>query len=102
MSTKAKPKSKSKSLKPVTAAQPSTSNRGVKMGRPKKQKPPTVHIRTAPSKDAGTCCGGSSSPIWNRSGDKPLVSVGPQQANKGTCGRCVRVYAARQRDGAMA
>lgn len=55
-----------------------------------------LHVRTAASLSSDTLCGGSHSPIWNRSGEKPLQSVGPQQASKGTCGRCRRVAKARR------
>jgi hypothetical protein len=62
----------------------------------KSTKSAAIHVRELASKTSPTLCGGSHSPIWNRSGDKPLETVGPQQAKQGTCGRCVRVAKARR------
>lgn len=77
----------------------SSTGSGRRIGRPRKPKPATVHIRLSASKDSDTMCGGSHSPIWNTHGDKPLTTVGPQFAAKATCGRCLRVNNARERDG---
>lgn len=60
--------------------------------KPSRKRPnPKIHIRETPKKDSATLCGGSHSPLWNLKGDRPLVSVSPQQAEKSTCGRCLRV-----------
>lgn len=70
--------------------------KSVKLTKPanvakKPARPQKIHVRSRPAKDADTLCGGSHSDLWNRSGDRPLETVGPQQAGKGTCGRCIRV-----------
>lgn len=84
---------------PEPVPDPQLSPARKRVGRPAKPRIATVHIRVSPSKDSDTMCGGSHSEIWNRSGNKPLVSVSPQNADKGTCGRCLRVHNARVRDG---
>lgn len=63
----------------------------VRRRRPK----PKLHIREAVAADSPTLCGGSHSPIWNISGDRPLESVSPQKAKDATCGRCMRVARSR-------
>jgi hypothetical protein len=69
--------------------------KGVKAASTKSRK--KIHIRESPKKDSETLCGGSHSPIWGRSGEVELESVGPQQAAKATCGRCLRVARSARR-----
>lgn len=82
---------------PIKSANAKASANTPAVRKPRKPSlKPKLHIREAPAKDSPTLCGGSHSPIWNISGDRPLESVSPQQAAKGTCGRCIRVAHARE------
>lgn len=94
--TRTKTKTKTK-----TKAKTGNKARGIKHAiKPaptrKRSRPPKIHIREKVAPSSDTLCGGSHSDLWNRHGDRPLESVAPQQAKKATCGRCIRVQAARE------
>jgi hypothetical protein len=86
LSTKTGNKASSK-----TSSANASAEAPARKGKGRKRPAQKIHIRESPKKDSQTMCGGSHSAIWNLSGDRPLQTVSPQQADKATCGRCVRV-----------
>jgi hypothetical protein len=88
---KVKTKAKSNEADIGTQTKPASGKNSI---RP--PKPATIHVREFAKKDSDTLCGGSHSKIWHNARKAGLTTVGPQQASKGTCGRCRRVAVARE------